>query len=467
MNSPLPFKEADHHSARVHHFAYLFERFPRFEQTFCWREVKEQERLGLRPLVFSLRDPRDQEPPRFPADWYDQVHYLPPADVLAAQAREAKATHRLARPLAVALNHWRGRPDKGRVYEAAWIGEKMREAGVRHLHAHFAGSAARAAWWLHWAYGFTYSFTGHANDIFVEDPALSLTLARLVADARFVAVESRFAQAYLQQRYPRHADKIHVVYNGLDVDALAVERKEALAPPLILSVGRLIEKKGFPMLIDACALLQQRGAAFRCEIIGDGPLREALTALIQERGLTGVVALTGPASMEEVTRRLATTRVFALACAREADGGMDNLPTVIMEAMAARVPCVSTRLAGVPEMVEEGITGMLVNEGDTEGFAEALSTLLADAPRARQMGEAGQARARRLFSTEVNGRRLLGHFVSQGQVAFEAALVRRHPSLALAYAKQLPVRLASLSRRKSRDETPPDFLAAASSRNES
>lgn len=444
----------------MHHLAYLFERFPRFEQTFCWREVKELERLGVRPLVFSLRDPREQEPPRFPVAWYDAVSYLPPAADLAEQALAAKASHQLVRPLAVALNHWRGRSDKGRVYEAAWIGERMRQAGVRHVHAHFAGSAARVAWWLHWAYGFTYSFTGHANDIFVEDPALPLTLERLVADARFVAVETRFAQRYLQQRFPLHAGKIHVVYNGLNVEALAVEPRVEEEPPLILSVGRLIEKKGFPMLIDACARLREQGVPFRCEIIGDGPLRDTLAVQIEARGLRGQVVLAGPASTEEVTRRLAATRVFALACTREKDGGMDNLPTVIMEAMAARVPCVSTRLAGVPEMVEEGVTGFLVEEGDTVAFAEALRKLLTDQEHARCLGEAGQARARRLFSLAGNGRLLLELLVSRGRVAFDAALVRQHPALAAAYGRQLPLRFKPLAPSKSRQEVPPDFLTA-------
>src|SRR5690606_26150591 len=126
----------------------------------------------------------------------------------------------------------------------------------------------------------------------------------------------------------------------------------------------------------------------------------------------------------------------------------------------ARVPCVSTRLAGVPEMVEEGVTGFLVEEGDTVAFAEALRKLLTDQEHARCLGEAGQARARRLFSLAGNGRLLLELLVSRGRVAFDAALVRQHPALAAAYGRQLPLRFKPLAPSKSRQEVPPDFLTA-------
>ena len=228
---------------------------------------------------------------------------------------------------------------------------------------------------------------------------------------------------------------------------------------MILSVGRLIEKKGYPDLIEACALLKARGLPFRCEIAGDGPLEEELSQLIASRGLGDSVILLGAAPQDEIIRKLSHTSVFALACATEHDGGMDNLPTVLMEAMAAGVPCVSTRLAGVPEMVEHGVTGLLTAERDPVAFADALEKLLQHPEQAQQMGQAGLARAQRLFAQEITARQLLQHFAARGLMNFDSSLAGKHPALWPAYARQIAWRAARLVRcKKLRHRRAPEFL---------
>jgi glycosyltransferase involved in cell wall biosynthesis len=229
--------------------------------------------------------------------------------------------------------------------------------------------------------------------------------------------------------------------------------------PLVLSVGRLIEKKGYPDLIDACARLDARGLTFRCEVAGDGPLEESLRTQIAQLGLQDRVRLLGPTSQDDIIRKLAETRVFALACATERDGGRDNLPTVIMEAMAAGVPCVSTRLAGVPEMVDHGVTGLLVEEHDSDALADAIATLLRDPVSAGRMGQAGRERARHLFAQESTAAQLLNHFATRGLMRFDPSLVVGHPALAAAYARQGLWRMTRLVRgRGLRHRRPPDFL---------
>jgi len=450
------------------HFAYVFERFPSFTQTFCAREVLELERQGVRPMLFSLRDTRLEHPRHFPDDLFQRVHFLPPEKELIDWVKHEKKADRLPQQIVLSLRHWGERPDKMRVYEAAYIGRQLAAAGVRHVHSHFAGLGARVGWWLREAWDCSYSFTGHANDILCADPGLDLTLDRLMADASVVITVSDFSRGDLARRFPGAADKIHRVYNGLDCARFASAARppdEAAAdqPPLILSVGRLIEKKGFPDLIEACGLLKARGAPFRCEIAGDGPLENYLRALIAARRLTDEVRLLGATPQETIINRLGHTRLFALACATERDGGMDNLPTVLMEAMAAGVPCVSTRLAGVPEMVEPGVTGQLVDEHDVPALADALEALLRDPARARALGNAGRARARRLFAQEVTAPQLLHHLTARGMVRFDPALARRHPPLWSAYARQAVWRLARLTRcRRFRHRRPPAFLMEAS-----
>jgi glycosyltransferase involved in cell wall biosynthesis len=168
----------------------------------------------------------------------------------------------------------------------------------------------------------------------------------------------------------------------------------------------LIEKKGFGDLISACAQLREHGRTFRCSIAGEGPLEESLRAQISEAGLNEWVELAGPQTQAEIATRLAHTNIFVLPCVRDTEGGMDNLPTVIMEAMAAGSPVISTRLGGIPEMVEDGETGELVPERDPTSLALALERLLDDPERARRFGDRGRQMAREKFSIEESVRQL-------------------------------------------------------------
>lgn len=432
-----------------HHLAYVFERFPSFTQTFCAREILELERQGLRPLLFSIRDTRAERPRHFPDDLYDRVQFLPPEKELVDLVKAWKEENRLPQPFVLALREWKERPDprdKQRVYEAAWIGQRLLAAGVRHVHAHFAGVGARTAWWLRRCHGFTYSFTGHANDLWSRND-LPLSLGDLMREASLVATVSDYSARDLRTRFPEAAPKVERVYNGLDLspfraagarrDPESVWRGERL----VLSVGRLIEKKGFDDLIRACARLRDRGIdRFRCLIVGEGPLEEPLAALIRELGVGDRVALAGPKSQPEILALLERTAVFALPCVTEADGGKDNLPTVLMEAMAARVACASTRLAGVPEMVLDGETGRLVDERQPEAFAGILEELLASPETCEAMGRAGESRAARLFAQDATARSLRRLLTARGLVGFDPALVARDPALLGAYLRQIPLR---------------------------
>ena len=183
-----------------------------------------------------------------------------------------------------------------------------------------------------------------------------------------MVTETDYSRDWLRRRCPAWAHKIERTYNGIYPGEFARADFSA-QPPEIVSVGRLIEKKGFNDLIDACGLLRQRGADFRCRIIGAGPLENALREQIARAGLDPIVTLEGARQEAEVIAYLRRARVFALACARDPDGGSDNLPTVIMEAMAAGLPIVSTRVAGIPEMIEEGVTGRILAEHDVTGIA--------------------------------------------------------------------------------------------------
>lgn len=406
--------------------AHVFERFPTFTQTFCHREVVELGRQGMAPAVFSIRRPLDEPDQEFDVELGRRVVYLPEDGELSALIKRLHAERRIPRAMRHALMDWPSGVDKHRVFAAAWLGPRLRRAGVRHAHVHFAGIAARTAYWLRRYYGIGFSFTGHANDIFREDDGLPVGLGDLAGSARFVATVSEFSAGLLRERFPAAAGRIHRAYNGIDLAGWPARGKAPVdRPPLILAVGRLIEKKGFGDLIEACGRLRDRGRDARCVIVGEGPLDADLGARIARRGLADRVTLAGPRPQSAVRDLLGGASVFALPCVVGRDGGMDNLPTVIIEAMACGVPCVSTRIAGIPEMIRDGESGWLVPPNDPEALAGALAGLLDDPARAAAFGRAGRRLAEERFALPVTTRRLKHLLVAYGRVIPPMAAIRR------------------------------------------
>ena len=384
--------------------AYLFERFPSFGQTFCYREVAELERQGTKVHVFSIRRPANEPPQDWDKQIVDRVHYLPEEKPLVAEVEATLRQKPLSGAPQTAIQQWGRQPDFLRLYQAIYVGKRMQENGLGHLHAHFAGMAARTAWWIRQFFGIPFSFTGHANDIFAPRD-FAISLPKIMESAAAIVTVSDYAADFLKSRFPNEAARIHRVYNGIDLSRFQ-PADFGSETPAIISVGRLIEKKGFADLIRARGLLKNRGRSVVCDIIGEGPLEETLRAQIAGAGLEGGVRLIGPQTQPQIAQRLAKATVFVLPCAREEGGGMDNLPTVIMEAMAAGLPVISTPLAGVPEMVEPGVNGELVPEHDPEAICAAVERLLDNPERVRQLGDRGRQMATEKFSIQESARRL-------------------------------------------------------------
>ncbi|MDR3403019.1 MAG: glycosyltransferase family 4 protein [Chthoniobacter sp.] len=380
----------------THSFAYLFERFPSFVQTFVYREAVEMVRQGMNPWLVSLRRPDD------PGDLAEKldvdVFYAPEEKALRAEVDARRTQRQLPGCAHRAIPRHRNEPDAQRMFEAIWLGPLLRQRDIRHVHAHFGGVAARTAWWLRKLFGISYSFTGHANDIFC-DTDFPVTNADLVRGARLVVTETDYARRWMEEKYPWAKGKVFRVFNGVAVDAFPA-KGPASGVPRIISVGRYVEKKGFGDLIEACRLLRARGLDFGCGIVGGGPLEAQLQAQIVAAKLEQQVQLLGPRSQGEVRRMLAAAQVFVLACVAEKEGGSDNLPTVIMEAMLARTPVVSTELAGVPEMIVSGQDGLLVPSQDPTALADAIGKLLADPAAAERLGQQGRVSAEAKFAVE-------------------------------------------------------------------
>ena len=384
--------------------AYLFERFPSFGQTFCYREVAELERQGTTVHIYSIRRPLDEPEQDWDKEIVQRVHYLPEEKALVAEVDRALRKKAVSSEVNSAVQQWGRQSDFLRLYQAIYIGMRMQQNGLPHLHAHFAGMAARTAFWVKQFFGIPYSFTAHANDIFAPRDFV-VSLPKLIESAAAIVTVSDYAANDLKARFPGSAAKVHRIYNGVDLSRFHPPDPGS-GTPAIVSIGRLIEKKGFGDLINACALLTSRRRGFVCEIIGEGPLEETLRAQIASADVGGCVRLAGPQTQAQIALRLAHATIFALPCTREADGGMDNLPTVIMEAMAAGLPVVSTPLGGIPEMVEHEVNGELVPERDPAAICAAIERLISDPQRARRLGDRGRQIAREKFSIERSARQL-------------------------------------------------------------
>jgi glycosyltransferase involved in cell wall biosynthesis len=406
-------------------FAYLFERFPSFVQTFVYREAVEMVRQGMEPWLVSIRQPDD---PGELAEHLDvEVFYAPEEKELRAEVDARRARGELSFGARRAIPRHRKEHDSQRMFEAIWLGPRMKERGIRHVHAHFGGVAARTAWWLRKLHGISYSFTGHANDIFCETE-FPVSNADLVRAAKFVVTETDYARSWMEEKYPWARGKVFRVFNGIAMDGFPA-RIAVAGVPRILSVGRYVEKKGFADLIEACRLLRERGLTFVCDIVGGGPLEADLRAQIAQARLETVVQLLGPRSQSEVRRRLATAHLFVLACVPEEGGGSDNLPTVIMEAMACGVPVVSTCLAGVPEMIRSGEDGWLVAPKNPAALAETLEKVLADPAGAERIGQRGRVSAVEKFAIEKTTGALKHLLVRRAAVTIPEAAQRLDASL--------------------------------------
>ena len=391
--------------------AYLVGSFPSLTKTFINREILEAKRQGINLVLIAIRRPG--------------------AFVMGGEVRQLAAETRYILPVGwfrFLADHLRFGLTRPRVYLATLIylltrrhdtlatriktflhfGEGVVAAGllqperIHHIHAHFADRAATVALVASRLLGVPYSLTAHANDIYVA-PVL---LPEKIAHAKFVTTCTTYNQAHLEQLTQR---RIELVYHGLDLAALTpAPRPTRVDPwPLVLSVGQLKEKKGFKHLTRACGLLKSRGVEFRCEIIGEGPQRGELEQLVADCGLQDTVALRGALPNAEVMAQYGRATLFVLPCVVAGNADRDGIPNVLLEAMASRVSVITTRLSGIPELVEDGVTGLLVDPGDETALAEAIVRLLNDAELRGRLARQGRRRVEERFDIRVNTGRLV------------------------------------------------------------
>ena len=391
--------------------AYLVSRYPAISHTFILREV-----LSLREQGFDIQVASVNSPDRDPSALTEaergeasRTYFLKAAGASAAIADNlAILLQRPGKYLAAAkyalklagLDIRRILKSAFYLAEAAMVARWMERNDLSHLHVHFATPAATVGLILTRLYPATLSITVHGPDEFYDVSAYNLK--EKIEGASFLCSIGRFARSQLMKlSSPEHWNKIEVTPLGVDVAQFAPRKAPAERSHFeIVCVGRLVPAKGQHVLIDAAARMVRQGRNVLLRFVGDGPDRASLEALVQHHGIGSHVRFEGSVNQEHIQKFYGTADVFALASFAE------GIPVVLMEAMAMEIPCVSTRITGIPELIRDGVDGLLVSPSDDEELAEALSRLMDNRDFRLRLGRQGRARVLSHYDLQRNVRRL-------------------------------------------------------------
>ena len=397
--------------------AYFLHRFPYLTETFILREMDWVRRSNIEVHIFSLLKPHATLVHERANDLLPNTHYssLLGWKVLAAQlyflrrhpGKYFTALWRLIRQVsrepkvllgAVAL-----------FPKSVFFARRLEELGVDHVHAHFVWLEALAAGVAKDLTGITFTVHPHAFGLFGRNRR---DVVRTLENATAVVTVSEFHRTYIADLTTAISEEdIEVVHYGIETDHFVPAEEEPPGTIRILSVGRAVEKKGHEYLIAACGTLADRGHDFVCDIVvGSGGNRAALQEQIEESGLEGRVRLLDSYDEHGIVPIYQQSHIFALPCVVAADGDRDGLPNVLIEAMSCGLPVVTTPVTGIPELVRDGATGLLVAERDAAGLADALERLLLDEGLRRRLGVDARTAVENGFQIQNTASQLAGVF---------------------------------------------------------
>lgn len=375
---------------------YLTKRFPRLSETFILDEILGLESLGVPLRLYAINHPHEPTVQPDVTRVRSRVTYLHGITGWRDRVRNAAATtaahlqllvrhpgrYLYALVLIARVHHdW---PSVRHFIEAGRLAVLLERDGARHLHAAFAHSPASIAYFVRLLTGLPFSFSGHAKDLYLSKPD---RLARRVAAAEFVLVCSGAAAHDLRAIAGPSADKVRLAYHGVNTTRFhpdpelmqpSVSSDPASSPLRLLAVGRLVDKKGYPVLLDALAQVTATNRSLSCRIIGAGPQSATLNEQVHRLGLDEVVEFLGARTQIEVAAAYHWADAFVQASVVLADGDRDGVPNSVLEAMASGLPVVASTVAGIPEVVIDDVTGLLVAPGDSDMLADGLIRLIDD-----------------------------------------------------------------------------------------
>ena len=398
---------------------YILKMFPRLSETFILNEILELERRGVHVVIFSMKKPNETIQQPHVADVKAPIYFIPPISGPAWMVHLfchlrciARTPFRYLRTLAFARS--RGTESSWKKFLGApYIACKARSLGVKHFHAHFAGAPTRQAKLASLISGIPFSFTAHARDLFWEghQHGKNNKLKKRVRLASFAVTISEYNRIFIGSlNFKVPQSRVVTIHNGLDLSRWQFIRPNGRplttrgdVPPVVLAVARLVEKKGFHNLVEACKLLKEQGVLFRCVVAGEGPERERLETMIEEHDLKGCIHLIGSVSQDRLAEDLYTRAwVLVQPSVVAQDGDRDGIPMVVLESMAIGLPVVASDVAGMREVIQDGATGFLVPAGDTAGIASAVRRILEDDEMVRSIAWEGRRLIEKRFNLRQN-----------------------------------------------------------------
>lgn len=389
--------------------AYLAPEIPALSATFVYNEILTLQERGYEIVPISVHVPATAALEFRVETLRARTHYLYRKGLLdflaAALFQFWSVPRRFSRTLCGVLRDGYSvkfaRTRMGLFYRflaACRVACIVREENVGHLHAHFAHVPTDIAMYAASMAGIPFSFTAHANDLFERKWLLREKIMR----SRFSITISEFNRNFMigQGGDP---GKIHVIHCGIDSTRFSPAPRRSPEPPYVIgSLGRMVEKKGFDILLKAASVLKKNGVDFRLIIAGNGPLEQKLRGSAEGLGLVDFVEFPGGIDHEQVPAWLHTLDLFVLSCQQDANGDIDGIPVVLMEAMASGVPVVSTQISGIPELIEHKKEGLLVTSCKPAELAQAITQLLLDDELRLACATNGTLKVKRLFEEKTN-----------------------------------------------------------------
>ncbi len=386
---------------------YLLHWFPALSETFILREILELQKSGESVDVASLNPPPDKITHPEVGQFDGEIHI--PRDgfsyTLSAHFHWLSSFPEIYFPILFAILskiiHPKTVTVSLRVFcKVIRLAYALRDSDYKHIHAHFGTAPATGAWILGKLLDIPFSFTLHAVGVFLPDRLL----VRKVADSKFVAVISNFNISYLKKRFPKiDESKFNVVRCGIRPDDFEFRQVEASNnPPVVLSVGRMVETKGFRDLIYAAKLLHEKDKIVELVLVGGGDKFEEFRKLASELGIRELVKFTGPLPQNEVREIMMHADLFVLAASVDERGDRDGIPVVLMESLAFGIPTISTEVSGIPELIVNFDTGLLVPEKNPKALADAMLLYMYERDLRKRLPLAGRKLVETSFNVEIN-----------------------------------------------------------------
>ncbi|MBN2016785.1 MAG: glycosyltransferase family 4 protein [Candidatus Cloacimonetes bacterium] len=400
--------------------AYILSQFPETHETFILREVIELKKNNIILEIFSLKKCKDKVIHPLAQQFLSNTHYSSLISIPIIKSlifflwkKPFTCFNLLAYLVKKNISSFEFlKKSLGILPISLYYAKQISSKGISHIHAHWATIPTTSAIIISTILNIPFSFTAHAWDIFLPNPMLKEKVRRAEFVATCTGYNKRYLDSLLDQRVN---DNIFLNYHGIDFETLPKVNKN-IEENLIFSIGRLCEQKGFPFLLEACALLRDRGIDIKCLIVGEGPNRKSLSNTIEQLNLTDRVSLMGMQPQSYIFEMFNKARMFVLPCVISKNGDRDGIPNVMIEALAMRTPVISTTVSGVPEIIIDHVTGLTVEPRNSAQLADAIIEMLRNPEQSFMYTENGRKLVEEKFDIKKNIRELVSIFINQAQL---------------------------------------------------